>query len=100
MILKKHKNGRLCSILSSSNPVLKKSILKHGVDKEFLNPISELYLNLTEGNVQLGEVVKQQTKQHRSIVRALARSNNKGIDSNLEKNSSPSEWLFFKLYCQ
>jgi len=32
---------------------------------------SEPHLNLTEGNVQLPELVKQQTKQRRSLVRVL-----------------------------
>ena len=38
-----------------------------------INLLSELYLNLTEGNVQLPEVVRQHTKKYRSLVRALAR---------------------------
>ena len=73
MTLKKlHENRHLFSVLSTSKPPLRKLILKHGVDNDFINLISELGLNLTEGNVQLSEVAKHQAKQHRSIVRKLA----------------------------
>ena len=73
MTLKKlHENRHLFSVLSTSKPPLRKAILKHGIDNDFINLISELCLNLTVGNVQLPEVVKQQAKQHRSIVRTLA----------------------------
>jgi len=37
-----------------------------------MNLLSEFCLNLTEGNVQLPEVVKQQTKQCRFLVCVLA----------------------------
>ena len=73
MTLKKlHENRHLFSVLSTSKPPLRKAILKHGIDNDFINLISELCLNLIEGNVQLPEVVKQQAKQHCSIVRAMA----------------------------
>jgi hypothetical protein len=58
----------LLSVRSTSKPPLKKAILKHGIDNDFINLIFEVCLNLTEGNVQLQEVFKQQGKQHRSIV--------------------------------
>ena len=80
MTLKKlHKNRHLFSVLNTSKPPLRKAILKHGVDKEFVNIISEFCLNITEGNVQLPERVMQQTKEHCSTVRALA-CKNKGKD--------------------
>ena len=77
MILKKR---CLFSILSSSKLALRKAMLKHGCDKEFINLISEFSLDLTEGNAHTPEVVKEQAMEHRSIVHALARSNNKGKD--------------------
>ena len=83
MTLKKlHEHRHLFTVLGNSKPRLRKAILKHGVDREFINLVSELCLNLTEGNVQLPEGVKQQTKQHRSLVRSLASaaSKNKGND--------------------
>ena len=46
-------------------------MLRHGTDKEFVNTISEFFLNLTKGNVQLKEEVKHETKQNRSLVRVL-----------------------------
>jgi hypothetical protein len=76
MTLKKlHEQRHLFSVLGTSKLRLRKAILKHGVDNDFINLISELCLNLTEGNVHLPEGVRQQTKQHRSTVRALACKN-------------------------
>ena len=73
MNLKKlHENIHLFSVRSSSKPAFMKAIPKHGIDREFLDLISELCLNFTKGCVQLPEVVEQQTNRHRSIVRALA----------------------------
>ena len=43
MTLRKlHENGHLLSILSSSKLALRKAILKHSIDKEFINFIYEL----------------------------------------------------------
>ena len=76
MTLKKpHENRHLFSFLGTSKPPLRKAILQHGVDNDFINLIPELCLNLTEGNVHLPEGVRQQTKQHCSTVRALACKN-------------------------
>ena len=85
-LTKLHDNRHKFSVLSSSKLALGKAILKHDVDKEFINLISELCLKLTEEYVQLQEVVKQHTKQHHSIARALARSNNEGIYFKFKKN--------------
>ena len=65
-------NRNLFSILGMSKLALRKPILKQGTYKEFIYLISKLCLNLMEGNAQLPEVVKQQTKHHHCIVRALA----------------------------
>ena len=73
MTLKKlHENRHLFSILDNSKRQLRKAILKHGIDNEVSNLLYGLCLNLTEDNVQLLEVVRRQTKQHRSLVRGLA----------------------------
>ena len=73
MTLKKlPKNTLLFSVPGKLKPRLRKAILKRGLDREFIYLILELWFNLTEGNVQLPEVVKQHTNQNRSFVRALA----------------------------
>ena len=78
---KLHLNRHLLTILGDSKLRLSKAILKHGVDREFINLISELYLILTEGSVQLSLLVKEQTTQHRSLVHALAAAaKNKGTN--------------------
>jgi hypothetical protein len=76
MILKKlHESRHLFSVLGTSKPPLRKAILKHGIDKAFINLISELCINLTEGNVHLPEGVRQQTRQPLSTERVLACKN-------------------------
>ena len=60
---KLHENRHLFSVLGNSKPRLKKAMFTYGIDSEFMNPLSELCLNSTEGKVQMPEVVKQQTKQ-------------------------------------
>jgi len=73
MTLKKlHENKHSYSILGNSKPWLRKATLKHGIDNEFNNLLSELCLDSTEGNLQLPEVVKQRKKKHRSLARTLA----------------------------
>ena len=73
MTLKRlHENRHLCLVLGKSKPLLRKATLKYGIDNEFIDLLSELRLNLTEGNVQLSQGVRQQNKQHRSLVRTVA----------------------------
>ena len=73
MTLKKlHENRHLFSILGNQKPLHKEAKLKHSIDNEFINLLSELCLNLTEGNVKFRKDVSQQTKQHRPLIRALA----------------------------
>ena len=73
MTLKKlHENGHSFYILGYSKLQFRKAMLKYGIHNEFINILSELCLNITEGNVKLPKVVKQPTKQHRSLVHALA----------------------------
>ena len=80
MTLKKlHESKHLFSVLGNSKPRLRKAILEHGIDNEFINLLSELCLNLTEVNVQLAENVRQEKKQHRSLVHTLS-CKNKGKD--------------------
>ena len=62
---KLHENGHLFSVLGNSKLRPGKAILKQGIENEFINLLSELSLNLTEGNVQL------HAKQHCSLVRSL-----------------------------
>jgi hypothetical protein len=73
MTLKKlHENRHLFSFLDNSKSRLRKAILKPGIENELINLLSELCLNLMEGNVQLSEGLRQQTKQHRYLVCTLA----------------------------
>ena len=80
MTLKKlHEKIQLFSILGYPKPRLRKAIVKQGFYNECINLLSELCLNLTEGNVQLSEGVRQQINQPRSLAHALA-SKKKGKD--------------------
>ena len=54
-----HENRHLFFLLGKSIPQLRKAMLKYGIDNEFINLLSEFYLHLTKGNVQLPEVGKQ-----------------------------------------
>ena len=70
MTLKKlHENRPLYFVLNNSKPGLRKAKMKQGIDNELANILSKLCFNLTEGNVQLSEVVKQRIKQYLSRVR-------------------------------
>ena len=62
-------------VLGNSKLWLRKDVVKHRVDEEFINLLSKLSSNLTEGNIQLPEVVMLQKKQHYSHVRALVCKN-------------------------
>ena len=53
-------------------------MLKHAFNNEFINLLFKIGLHLTERNVKLSEVVRQLTKQHRSLLCAAARKK-KGI---------------------
>ena len=69
MTLKKlHEKRHLFSVQRNSKPRLRRCKLKHVIGNEFINLLTELRLNLTEGNFQIPEVVKQRTKQHCSLV--------------------------------
>ena len=59
---KRHGNRHLFNVLGNTKPTLRNAILKYGVDKGYISLISKLFLNLTEGNVQIPEVAKQDTK--------------------------------------
>ena len=63
MKLKKlNENRHLFSVLVNSKPRLRKAMLKHSIDTDFINLLSKLCLNLAKGNIHSSKSVRQQTK--------------------------------------